>query len=239
MRAKPISLDESSLYEFGKRVAMLRHEKGLKQTEFACELAAFCGYDSPIPITSISSWEQSRRFPMVKMIVAIAMFYNVSCDYLFGLTDERSCNNKNIMYPTEITEITNADIPINMIDYPSYDGKPVFVTFKNSAYINQWGIMDATNNRAICRDFTVDLNHNTNCYAQVTPTPLRKRIISLGALYTHEYVWIEMICQDQGMRSLYNGRYTHSPQKDCLVKIDDGRPLPYAGLDLSYWAFAE
>lgn len=233
------SIDESRIIlEFGKRVAMLRRERGLVQTEFAKELAAFCGYSEPIAITSISSWEQSRRFPVTKMIVALAMFFEVSCDYLFGITDDRTASPYKTQRPD--SGIQNYDpVPIKSTDYPCYDGRPVFVVFKNSSYVNQWGIMDATHNRVICREFTVELNHNINCYAFVTPAPIRRRISSIRQLNANEYVWIEMISQDQGIRSLYNGRYKHSPNKDCLINMSDGRVLPYEGLDISFWAFVE
>ena len=58
----------------GARIAALRREAGLKQSELACVLQ--------ISSSAIGMYEQGRRQVPVQMISNIAEFFNVSTDYL-------------------------------------------------------------------------------------------------------------------------------------------------------------
>lgn len=57
----------------GKRIKELREQAGEKQEE-----------------TAISLYENGRIKPTVDTIAAIAKHYNVSADYLLGLTDKKA-----------------------------------------------------------------------------------------------------------------------------------------------------
>ena len=67
---------------FGSRLRKLRKEKGLTQKKLAEKL----GYDR----STISAWEIGRQEPCrVYPIADVAVFFNVSADYLVGLSDKK------------------------------------------------------------------------------------------------------------------------------------------------------
>ena len=64
-----------------KRMREVRKEKGLRQSDTAKEL--------DISLNSYQRYEANEREPMAPFIAAFAEYFNVSADYLLGLTDER------------------------------------------------------------------------------------------------------------------------------------------------------
>ena len=66
---------------FAKRLKELRIEKGLSQRELVIELK------NKIPQPSIAMWELDKREPSLESVVILAKFFNVSLDYLAGLTE--------------------------------------------------------------------------------------------------------------------------------------------------------
>ena len=62
-----------------KRIKELRIERGLKLKEVAERLN--------VTIRSISRYEDGTREPSVDLIVKFCKLYDVSADYLLGLTD--------------------------------------------------------------------------------------------------------------------------------------------------------
>lgn len=67
---------------FGNRLRKLRKEKGLTQKKLAEKL----GYDN----STISAWEIGKQEPCgVYPIADVAVFLNVSADYLVGLSDKK------------------------------------------------------------------------------------------------------------------------------------------------------
>ena len=65
---------------FGKRLKELRKEKGLSQKALAQQLG--CNQ------SMICFWENEVNEPTESMIRKTALFFEVSTDYLLGLTDE-------------------------------------------------------------------------------------------------------------------------------------------------------
>ncbi len=65
--------------KFAKRVAELRLEKNLSQTELAKILE--------ISQTTVAKWENGERKPSVNALIDIANFFDVSTDYLLGIKD--------------------------------------------------------------------------------------------------------------------------------------------------------
>jgi len=65
---------------FGERLQELREDKGLKQHELAKILN--------VAANTVSAYENGDIMPKDATKVEIAKFFNVSLDYLFGLTDE-------------------------------------------------------------------------------------------------------------------------------------------------------
>lgn len=65
----------------GNRIKQLREEKGLKQDELARQLS--------ISPSTIGMYETNKREPNNDLTIRIANFFNVSVDYLLGLTNIR------------------------------------------------------------------------------------------------------------------------------------------------------
>lgn len=66
---------------FGER---LKKER-LKNDELQSDLAKELGVD----VSMVSLWENGKNYPEVKKIIKIAEHYQVSVDYLLGLTKDR------------------------------------------------------------------------------------------------------------------------------------------------------
>ena len=64
----------------GERLAELREDRGLTQLELSKELH--------ISNSSVSAYETGARVPNVETLKALAVFYDVTTDYLLGLTDD-------------------------------------------------------------------------------------------------------------------------------------------------------
>ena len=65
--------------EFSKRLKELRLEKGLTLEQLAKELN--------VSDVAVGRWERKQRVPNLEIVIAIAKFFNVTTDYLLGLTD--------------------------------------------------------------------------------------------------------------------------------------------------------
>lgn len=63
----------------GERIKELREQAGEKQCELAKEINI-----SPV---EVCRYEKAERKPSVRAIIAISKHYNVSADYILGLTD--------------------------------------------------------------------------------------------------------------------------------------------------------
>ena len=65
---------------FGKRLKELRRKRKLSQLGFSNRFNV--GYNT------ISQWETGKREPGLDIIVSIARYFNISLDYLLGLSDD-------------------------------------------------------------------------------------------------------------------------------------------------------
>lgn len=68
--------------KFNERLKELREEKNLTQTKLANELL--------IDQRSLSFYELGKYEPNIDTIKRMSIFFNVSSDYLLGLTDEKA-----------------------------------------------------------------------------------------------------------------------------------------------------
>ena len=64
----------------GSRLKELREEKGLTQKEVAAQLG--------LHSVTYLHYEKDQREPPLKILAEMAAFFEVSTDYLLGLTDE-------------------------------------------------------------------------------------------------------------------------------------------------------
>ena len=65
--------------DLGEKIKSLRLERGLTQTALACELGVSKGI--------ISIWEHNINEPKASYIKRLALFFEVSADYLLGVID--------------------------------------------------------------------------------------------------------------------------------------------------------
>ncbi len=65
---------------FGERLKYLRTEKGIGQNLLAEKLQ--------LSNASVSYWETGKQIPSAEVVFKLAMFFNVSADYLLGITND-------------------------------------------------------------------------------------------------------------------------------------------------------
>ncbi|MCL2862110.1 MAG: helix-turn-helix transcriptional regulator [Firmicutes bacterium] len=68
------------MLKFAQRLRELRLEKNLTQVELSKEV--------DISQSGITHWENEKRIPNALVIIAFAKFFDVTSDYLLGLTDD-------------------------------------------------------------------------------------------------------------------------------------------------------
>ena len=66
---------------------IIRKQKNLNQQKVA--------FDLNISRESLSYYENGKREPSLSLLVSMSKYFNVSIDYLFGKTDERSVPTKD------------------------------------------------------------------------------------------------------------------------------------------------
>jgi transcriptional regulator with XRE-family HTH domain len=64
---------------FGEKIRALRLERGLTQKQLADKIGLGKG--------SISAYEQSAKYPSIEVLINLCKYFNVSADYLIGLSD--------------------------------------------------------------------------------------------------------------------------------------------------------
>jgi len=62
-----------------ERLKEVRMEKNISQSQLA--------KDTGLSQSAISFWESGERSPSVQAVIILAKYYNVSTDYLLGITD--------------------------------------------------------------------------------------------------------------------------------------------------------
>ena len=67
------------IMKFAERLKELREEKGLTQSQLANEL------DGQITRPAIGLWEKGKRTPSLEAAIVLAIYFNVTLDYLAGL----------------------------------------------------------------------------------------------------------------------------------------------------------
>lgn len=72
-------MKDFNVKELGERLRTLRKEQGLGQNQLA-ELLH-------ISNASVSYWETGKQIPSAEVIYKFAVFFDVSADFILGLTD--------------------------------------------------------------------------------------------------------------------------------------------------------
>lgn len=73
---------------FGDQIKNLRMSKCLNQVEMAKILG--------VTKQSVSNWENENIMPSVDMLIKLSQFFNVSTDYLLGLTENHALNTEGL-----------------------------------------------------------------------------------------------------------------------------------------------
>ena len=66
--------------EMAKRIRALRKEKNVDQNTMA--------RDIDISNASVSYWETGKQIPSAEAVFKMAIYFNVSADYILGITEE-------------------------------------------------------------------------------------------------------------------------------------------------------
>ena len=71
---------EFDIKVFGERLKYLRAEKGIGQNLLSRYLN--------LSNASVSYWETGKQIPSAEVVYKLALFFNVSADYLLGITND-------------------------------------------------------------------------------------------------------------------------------------------------------
>ena len=75
--------------KFDTRLQQLRRKNNLTQSDIAKVLG--------LKPTAISNYESKRNEPSIKNLIALSRFFDVSCDYLLGVTDSNLPAEKQVL----------------------------------------------------------------------------------------------------------------------------------------------
>ena len=95
------------MVDFGKRLKDLRESSGLTQKQVAERV----GVTSAV----ISAYETGIRQPSYAVLVKLAALYNVSSDYLLGISDSRTRESRHLVSLDGLSS-SNAALVIQLID---------------------------------------------------------------------------------------------------------------------------
>lgn len=223
------------------RLAATRAASKLTQKDLATMLSELSGREEPLTVPTISSWETGRRTPSIDMYRLMARIFMVSTDYLMCLTDDPNGSASEL----QKTDIQDARLAtVSKEEIYNFDGKPVFVQFRNYAHQDQWGIVNCSKNVIVLRDGLIKINDETiECFYIEEPyysfygsVSGRTKIDLAKIMNAKLEVWVEMKTSDKYIQGLYNGWYHNNETHTCLIN-GKGLTLPYDGLDVSYNAY--
>lgn len=214
------------------KLSKLRNEKGINQETFAIELAEMCGRNKPFSISLISHYESGRKPVPADLLPYIAKYYGVPLEDFIDPAK------------TDASVSIDPNIELSFDSLFKMDKKPIFVSFPNHEYENQWGIYNHAEHKIYFMTFVIEIDKNTNIlYYASTPHFLITRSIDgqkpydFTKLMKAERVWVEMISSDPHIQGRYNGWFRHNETRTNLVN-PYGLTLPYEGLGVSYNAYA-
>ena len=98
--------------EIGQKIRVLREKHGLKQINLANALQV-----SP---QAVSKWERGAARPETDLLVRIAQLFDVSTDYLLGITDVESGVFEATVFCSGITHFEHRSISMNSRDLADY-----------------------------------------------------------------------------------------------------------------------
>lgn len=95
--------------DISNRIRALRLERGLTQEALAAEMGV-----SP---QSVSKWERGAALPDISMLPELSVFFGVSLDELFGLTDDKEYDRiQNMLWDKRVLSQSDIDGAVRWID---------------------------------------------------------------------------------------------------------------------------
>lgn len=96
-----------SVNNFGDRLHSLRESKSLTQEAFASSLNE--RYDLKINKSMVSKWENNIDTPSLNSAKYIAIFFDVSLDYLLGVSDDKNVVAVDVSAPADPLQLTDRE----------------------------------------------------------------------------------------------------------------------------------
>ena len=89
---------------FGRRLRELRKSKGITQSELALILN--------VTYYAVCNYERGKNMPSDDIKIMLAKFFNVSIDYMMGLTEDMYIHDKNsiVLLPKSVSANARKDI---------------------------------------------------------------------------------------------------------------------------------
>lgn len=91
--------------ELSERLKNLREEKGISMDKMCEDLSKI--YNMNLAKSTISKWENGKSEPTMSYARVLAKYFDVSLDYIIGLTNEKSDNQKE-QQSHKITDVKQA-----------------------------------------------------------------------------------------------------------------------------------
>lgn len=98
--------------EIGVKLRLLREKHGLKQINLANALQ--------VSAQAVSKWERGANLPDIGILLKIAALFNVSVDYLLGVTDAKNGVFEGTVFCTGITSFARRSIVTGSKDLAEY-----------------------------------------------------------------------------------------------------------------------
>lgn len=231
-----------------ERIKVLRQEKGYNQSEFALDFSRYIGRNNDYSLTTISAWELGRKTPSLQVLYKLSDYFGCSIDYICGKTNIRNGKADDYTIDDKTTEerdllVKDSILELKQEDYRSYDKMPVFVTFKNLEYKNQWALLDYEDKQLLFFNEIIPLGkYPITLYVYPLPNEMYMNFWKIHAysypqLMQASRFWIEIYSNDDELRGKYNGWYTHNEDRSAIINVNNGLTLPYSGLSVSYVAY--
>lgn len=220
------------------RLKQLRDEQKLTQSEFAIKLSELKGRTPPYSLSAVSSWETGAKLPSLSTLTVIAEFFNVSLEYLRGLSNERNAL-EHVDY-----DYLELKYHIAAETISAYDGTPVWIEFEDLTFKNQWGIVDVESQTIICAKIRIPFKtKGIKTYAIPLPNDIFKETflaqpIPWNRIMTLDTFWVEIVSTDKLLSTQYNGWYHHNENRTGIINAV-GLTLPYEGFGTSWRAYVE
>lgn len=234
---------------FGANLAKLRKQHKLTQAGLAKEISEKMVLEEEISSLAISSYECGRRFPSIATLCAFAEYFEVSLDWLVGISDNSEIkvgrDKKKDCDISRIKEI-DYDLLIRPQELKNYNQQAVFVEGKNNKnFISRWGLVDYTEEHQwiVFTNGYIELPASVNVYrakpvAAERLSDMNMFPLSYAALTRVKFVYIEMLSSDEAARERYSGYYKVTEEKDGLMHVENGYFLPLIGLGKTFVAYS-